>query len=604
MASRYRVSRRSLALFAVLTLGTLQLQAVIAGAAAAQNNACSGAFSGNPAGSLAVVSSPANGSTVSPGSTISFTITWNTGDWTDLDQYQSCFEVNGSLISLNYGEFPPANDGSIQHSITVPSNLSPGDEFCMRGRLSGQPTGGNTSTQKSNTVCFTIGSGPQGNPDVRVAKSSSATNVRPGDQFTYTLTASNVGNAGATGVEIRDTIPSGLTIVSVPNNCSINGQTVVCTIGSLAQGASQSVTLTVRATDGACPRVDNFGTVSATNEPQANTGNNASNTVSVSVVCDQPDVEIAKVSGAPAGSVAPGDSFTYTISVSNGGGAEATNVIVRDTIPADLSIVSFSSACSATGQTVTCDLGSVAAGATESVSITVRATEDACPEVTNVATVTAGNEPSANTGNNTSNQVTTPVNCLEPGIHVRILKSNDANGDGIFTNSEEAKKDRLDVDFELVITNTGTETIQIDTLTDEFEQTTLDLLTAKCSSLAGVTLDPGESVVCVFTLNNYSPPQGTSIDNTAEVCVHMDGDTGVTDCDDNDSRVRSAIVLGRTVTPTPTGGPPPTTTPPGGIAFTGPGGDAMRFGLLAIALLMLGTGAMYLGYRKREGYER
>jgi hypothetical protein len=245
----------------------------------------------------------------------------------------------------------------------------------------------------------------------------------------------------------------------------------------------------------------------------------------------------------------------------------------------------------------------VAAGATASVTITVEATEAACPQVTNVATVSATNEASGNTGNNTSNQVTDLINCLEPGINIRIVKSNDANGDGIYSNSEEAKKDNLDVPFELIITNTGSEPVVIDSLTDEFEQTTLDLLAGRCASLNGVTLDPGESTICTFTLNNYSPPQGTSIDNTAEICVHMEDDTTTTDCDDDDSRVRSAVVLGRTVTPTPTG-PPPTTTPPGGIAFTGPGGDAVRFGLLAIALLMLGTGAMYLGHRKREDYER
>jgi uncharacterized repeat protein (TIGR01451 family) len=374
----------------------------------------------------------------------------------------------------------------------------------------------------------------------------------------------------------------------------------VCAIGNLAQGASQSVTFTVQATEGACPKVDNFGTVSATNEPQGSTGNNASNTVTVFVACDQPDVEIRKASGAPAGGITPGADFTYTITVRNAGGAEATNVTVRDTIPAGLTIVSFSNNCSASGQTVTCDLGSVAAGASESVSITVRATEDACPQVSNTATVTAGNEPSGNTGNNTSNQVTDLVNCLEPGIHVRIVKSNDANDDGIFSNSEEAKKDRLDVPFELVITNTGSETVQIDTLTDEFEQTTLDLLAAKCASLDGVTLDPGESVTCTFTLNNYSPPQGTAIDNTAEVCVHMEGDTTSTDCDDDDSRVRSAIVLGQTVTPTP----PPTRTPPGGIAFTGPSDRVLGMGLLAVALLLIGTGLLRAGYRRTARNER
>ncbi|MEX2203325.1 MAG: hypothetical protein WD965_04475, partial [Actinomycetota bacterium] len=66
------------------------------------------------------------------------------------------------------------------------------------------------------------------------------------------------------------------------------------------------------------------------------------------------------------------------------------------------------------------------------------------------------------------------------------------------------------------------------------------------------------------------------------------------------SRVRSAVVLGRTVTPTT---PPPTRTPPGGIAFTGPGSAAPLMAL-AFALLTLGMGLLWAGNRKREDYEQ
>ncbi len=464
MATRSGTTRRRpLALLALLTLTALQLQLVVAGPASAQNSSCNGAFQGNPAGSLAMTANKANGATVAPGDTLTFTITWDTGDWSGLDQFSNCFAVNGTLDgSLTYHEQPPVNDGSIVHSITVPNNLADGDELCARARLSGQPTGGNTSTQKSNKLCFTIGSPPQGEPDVIVRKSSSVSSAVPGDEFDYTLTAENVGSADATNVVISDTIPSSLTIVSAAG-CTTSGQTVTCDLGNLAQGAKKSVTIRVRTTPASCPDVDNFGIVSA------------------------------------------------------------------------------------------------------------------------------GNEPGSNTGNNTSDTVTVDVICTEPGIAVRISKTNDANGDGIFSDNEEAKKEGEDVPFELVITNTGEETVRITDLTDAFDQTTLDLLDAKCSQLTGAELDPGESVTCTFTLANYSPPNDSPLDNTVEVCVRMVGGD-LTDCDDDDSRVRSAVVLGRTITKTP---------PPGGTAFTGPADDAVRFGLLAIAMLLLGTGVLFAGYRRR-----
>ena len=45
--------------------------------------------------------------------------------------------------------------------------------------------------------------------------------------------------------------------------------------------------------------------------------------------------------------------------------------------------------CQIAGQKVTCDLGTIAGGASKSVSITVTATDAACPSVKNTASVTA-----------------------------------------------------------------------------------------------------------------------------------------------------------------------------------------------------------------------
>jgi uncharacterized repeat protein (TIGR01451 family) len=294
--------------------------------------------------------------------------------------------------------------------------------------------------------------------------------------------------------------------------------------------------------------------------------------------------------------VAPGDSFTYTITVTNVGGADATGVQIHDAIPTGLSIATYPANCAVSGQNLTCSLGTVAAGTSESVTITVEASEDACPMVTNRATVTADQD--SDPSNNTSDDVTTLVNCEpppppEPGISVRIQKTNDANRNGNYSDNEEAKRPDADVPFLLVITNNGEDAWTITDLTDSFDGRTINLLRDKCSELRGVVLQPGESATCNFTLNSYSPPADEAKDNTADICVeNMTGSK--TDCDNDDSRVRSAEVLGRTITPTK--------TPPGGTAFTGSEGT-LGFGGIALGLLLLGSGLVWVGYRRRQQYD-
>ncbi|MGZ8565820.1 MAG: DUF11 domain-containing protein [Actinomycetota bacterium] len=601
MKKRTRASRRrAWGLLVVASIALFQLQLMMAPTASA-SAACNGAFSGSPSGTLALSSTVPNGGSISAGQPITITATWDTNDWNSLDAYYNCFQLNGSSVaSLEFEEKPPTNDGIIVQTFNVPDAVSDGDELCVRNRLSGEPRSGNTSTQKGNRICWTVGNQPPPRPDVKITKSASTTTVNVDGSVTFTLAVENIGGSTANNVVITDTIPAGLDITGTSNNhgtCTTNHQTVTCGVGDLNAGATKSVTITVRAMAGACPSVNNSATVSADND-SGTAGNNTSNTVTINVTCPNADVQITKSSGAPAAGVAPGDSFTYTITVTNAGGTDATGVEIQDTIPADLTITDHPSNCSVSGQSVTCDLGIVAAGATESVSITVEATADACPLVTNRATVTATNEPAANTGNNTSNDVTTLVNCEpppppEPGVSVRIVKSNDADRDGDYSGNEEARRPDVDVPFLLVITNNGEDAWTITDLTDSFDGHTIDLLKDKCSDLKGVTLQPGESATCNFTLNSYSPPADDPKDNTAEICVeNMTGSK--TDCDNDDSRVRSAEVLGRTTAPTK--------TPPGGTAFTGSQGT-LGFGAIALGLLLLGSGLVWVGYRRRQQYE-
>jgi uncharacterized repeat protein (TIGR01451 family) len=119
------------------------------------------------------------------------------------------------------------------------------------------------------------------------------------------------------------------------------------------------------------------------------------------------DLSIVKTASAP--SVTVGSALTYTLTISNLGPNTATGVTVRDTLPPGVTFISAAGAGWQESQAsgiVTFTTGSLAAGATTAVTVTILA--PASPgTITNVGTVTS-NTPDTNPNNNTS-QVTTPV---------------------------------------------------------------------------------------------------------------------------------------------------------------------------------------------------
>jgi uncharacterized repeat protein (TIGR01451 family) len=276
-------------------------------------------------------------------------------------------------------------------------------------------------------------------PDVVIEKSNDPTDaVVAGGTITYTLSVSNEGDGDATGVTVTDDLPPGVTFVSATPGCDVSGGTVTCDLGDIGAGAGVDVEIVVSVDEETCGTVANVAGVAATNEPESAQGNDGSNEVTNTVDCEEPsppDVQVTKSSDAE-GVLGDGDSFSYTISVTNVGDEAATGVRFIDDLPegepllVDLSswptfegaLCTIASSVGQDGivhQTVQCGPTTLDPGETQTVTIVVTVTGDDCGPITNEVNVEAANEPAANVGSDNHAEVTDEVECLP---RIRLVK--------------------------------------------------------------------------------------------------------------------------------------------------------------------------------------
>jgi uncharacterized repeat protein (TIGR01451 family) len=120
---------------------------------------------------------------------------------------------------------------------------------------------------------------------------------------------------------------------------------------------------------------------------------------------EKADVQLDK-SDAPDPVIA-GSPLSYTLTVVNNGPSVATDVVLTDVLPASTTLVSVSAGqgtCGDAAAAVTCELGSLAAGANAIVTIVVTP-NTASPALTNTAQI-AAREPDPSSGNNHATTVT------------------------------------------------------------------------------------------------------------------------------------------------------------------------------------------------------
>jgi uncharacterized repeat protein (TIGR01451 family) len=259
---------------------------------------------------------------------------------------------------------------------------------------------------------------PAGNTDLAVMATGPSV-VLPGATATYTITLTNNGPLSAQNVVLSDALPAGATFGSLTQTSGTDaftfgqsGNTVTETAGAdVAAGNSDTFTLVVTAPN--APLGNNFSDSASvtSNTPDANQGNSSA-TVAGAIL--GPPADLVVTTNTPT-SVVEGNYVTYTVTVTNNGPNPATGVVLTDTVAYKLRYVSATATQGAVtyanGQSVTLGtatyvngividtIGSIAAGASVTLTVTAQALGDTYLGHSATATATSADP---NPDNNTA----------------------------------------------------------------------------------------------------------------------------------------------------------------------------------------------------------
>lgn len=281
---------------------------------------------------------------------------------------------------------------------------------------------GTTPTNLSNTTNH-----PVAQADLGITKATSNANpINGGAAFSYTLTVTNNGPGAAFGVVVTDPLPAGIVFqgVSVVNTnvaglgltCSgppVGTNGVVSCTGNfpVPSGGTPTSVITIVAQAAANQAGGNrTNTATVSSNTQEPTPNVFPNSASVGQVL-QVNAPLAITKTGPA-LVCTGDTFTYNITVNNGGQSTALNATIADPLPANTTFVSlngtgpFANGCTHNGGipgTVTCSGVDIPTGLHE-LNITVKLNANApFGNLANTATITSAGTGTIAVGSATAN---------------------------------------------------------------------------------------------------------------------------------------------------------------------------------------------------------
>jgi uncharacterized repeat protein (TIGR01451 family) len=196
---------------------------------------------------------------------------------------------------------------------------------------------------------------------ITLTKTGSLNPVVVGQNLSYTIIINSLGPGPANNVVLTDVLPATVTFVSASVPCTLVGNILTCSLGSLPAGTTQTVTITVLPT--APGMITNVATAQGS-------GQNMAQDVETTQVLALTTLTLTKTDTPDPAFV--GGTLTYTLAVTNTGTSPAVDVVLSDLLPAQVDFLSASVPCTLLGSALSCNLGTIPAGATATVTIQVR----------------------------------------------------------------------------------------------------------------------------------------------------------------------------------------------------------------------------------------
>ncbi len=232
-------------------------------------------------------------------------------------------------------------------------------------------------------------------PNLTLTKVVDKVNAAAGDTLAYTVNFSNTSqNAAATGAQIVDTLPTGLTYASAtlngsaatptgsnPYTFSVNSSGAAA--GTVAAGGSGTLIINATVDNPLAANitsVTNSASLSSTQTAAVtataltgitgrggSTGGGGTPALAISLAADRTTAR-------------PGDTVTYTVTVVNIGTASASNVVISDVTPgASYYVYGTCTGCTNTAGTLGWNVGTLAIGASASYTFTMAAGSTGLP---------------------------------------------------------------------------------------------------------------------------------------------------------------------------------------------------------------------------------
>lgn len=292
---------------------------------------------------------------------------------------------------------PPLNNGGSPVSLYTIDyhNGGPHTLINVPGNLTGTTiTGLVNNTQYSFQVTATNAAGVSPGSNVALLTPSGAApslnlglamagpaEVQSGDNAVYTLLVTNTGGLDIPQVRLTDALPAAgftsATFATTKGSCLSDAAAINCTLGALTPGQSATVTVTLNNVTAGLTNNANVGAFdvngNALDEPNIS-DNVGSVTTGIAAPPPAPEpVTDLQINSGSANQGTVGGTTSTSWGIKNGNGA-AHNVLLTLTLPTSLTFspAGSSPGCSSgSGNTVTCSIGDLAAGAQTTRTIAV-----------------------------------------------------------------------------------------------------------------------------------------------------------------------------------------------------------------------------------------